>query len=103
MTKNIILGAALIAVAVVMFLAGLAGLGMGWGDTTIVVGSNVVGNSGSLINGIGITNNVLTIAGTTNVITFAGTNTAPNSGTIVKWISVQVTGETNVYRIGLAQ
>lgn len=39
---------------------------------------------------------------TTNQIVFSGTNTAPASTTIVKWVSVQIAGETNAYRVGLA-
>lgn len=42
------------------------------------------------------------IAGTTNQVTFGGTNTAPMITTnAAKWISVQVSGFTNAYRIGL--
>lgn len=45
----------------------------------------------------------LTITGTTNQIIFGGTNAAPNSTNVIKWVSVRITGETNVYRLGLCQ
>jgi hypothetical protein len=42
------------------------------------------------------------LAGTTNVIVFGGTNTAPvSSAAPTKWISVQVSGESAVYRLPL--
>lgn len=44
----------------------------------------------------------ITLAGTTNQVTFGGTNTAPVSDVApAKWISVQVSGRTNAYRIPL--
>jgi len=45
----------------------------------------------------------LTVAGTTNQIIFGATNTPPTSTNLVKWVSVQVAGDTNVYRLGLAK
>jgi hypothetical protein len=45
-----------------------------------------------------------TLTGTTNQVTFGGTNSAPvNAGAPVRWISVQVTGFTNAYRLPLYQ
>lgn len=45
---------------------------------------------------------VITLAGTTNQITFGATNTAPvSSAAPTKWISVQVAGESAVYRLPL--
>ena len=39
---------------------------------------------------------------TTNQIVFGGTNTAPaNTTNVATWISVQVSGDTNVYRLQL--
>ncbi|SRR6266576_289116 len=44
----------------------------------------------------------LTLSGTTNQVTFGATNTAPvSAGAAAKWISVQVSGFTNAYRIPL--
>lgn len=45
----------------------------------------------------------LNLVGTTNQLVFGGTNTAPASTNLVLWISVQVPGDTNAYRIGLAK
>jgi hypothetical protein len=46
----------------------------------------------------------LTLTGSTNQIIFGSTNTSPTTtATPVKWISAQVTGETNVYRLPLYQ
>ncbi len=43
-----------------------------------------------------------TLAGTTNQVTFGASNLPPASAVApVKWISVQVTGETNAYRLPL--
>ena len=44
----------------------------------------------------------VTISGTTNQIVFGGTNAAPASTTLIKWVSVQISGDTNIYRLGLA-
>jgi len=48
-------------------LAGLAGLtgivlclALGWGDKQITIGSQTIGDSGSYVNGIGITNGLIT-------------------------------------------
>jgi hypothetical protein len=39
------------------------------------------------------------IAGTTNQIVFGATNSTPSNPTnVLKWISVQVDGDTNAYR-----
>jgi hypothetical protein len=44
----------------------------------------------------------LTLAGTTNQVIFGGTNTPPvSTAAPTKWISVQVQGETAIYRIPL--
>lgn len=60
-------------------------------------------NHGSLAFSIGATKNII-LAGTTNQIVFGSTNTAPSSSVApTKWISVQVTGESAVYRIPLYQ
>lgn len=49
-----------------------------------------------------VTANTITIAGTTNQVVFGATNTAPvSSAAPTKWISVQVTGESTVYRLPL--
>jgi len=48
------------------------------------------------------TNGQMSLAGTTNQVTFGATNTAPSVTTnAAKWISVQVSGFTNAYRIPL--
>ncbi|MDR3459547.1 MAG: hypothetical protein P4N60_19125 [Verrucomicrobiae bacterium] len=44
-----------------------------------------------------------TITGTTNQLIFGGTNAAPLSTNLVRWISVQITGDTNLYKLGLAK
>ena len=41
--------------------------------------------------------------GTTNQILFGATNTPPTSTNIIAWISVQVSGLTNKFRLGLCQ
>jgi len=48
-------------------------------------------------------NGALVLACTTNQITFGATNSAPVSTNSVKWISVAVVGDTNVYRLGLCK
>jgi hypothetical protein len=45
----------------------------------------------------------LALGATTNQVTFGGTNPPPASATVRKWISVQVAGETNAYRIPLSE
>jgi len=45
----------------------------------------------------------LVISGTTNQIIFGATNTPPADTNLLTWISVQVTGDTNIYRLGLAK
>jgi hypothetical protein len=48
--------------------------------------------------------NALTVLNTTNQVKFGSTNTAPAGvSTPTKWISVQVNGETTVYRLPLYQ
>lgn len=48
------------------------------------------------------TNGSIVLGGTTNQISFAGTNAAPADTTnVAAWISVQVSGNTNGYRIPL--
>ncbi len=73
-------------------------------------GTNVVSSSNILsafananTNKFAITGEgAITLSGTTNQVTFGGTNTAPADTTnVAKWISVQVSGFTNAYRIGL--
>jgi hypothetical protein len=39
----------------------------------------------------------------TNQIVFGGTNTPPVSTNLVRWISVQISGDTNVWKLGLAK
>jgi hypothetical protein len=57
---------------------------------------------GDFVDGLQSTN--LVLFASTNMIKFAGTNTAPATpGTINKWISVQVEGESAAYRIPLYQ
>lgn len=72
--------------------------------------NNIISATGNLLSvSNGGTNKVVLtgsgqviLAGTTNQITFGSTNTAPQTpSTIVKWISVQVQGENNAYRIPL--
>jgi alpha-galactosidase len=43
----------------------------------------------------------LTLSGTTNLITFGATSTPPASTNPVAWISVNVSGDTNQYRLPL--
>ncbi len=45
----------------------------------------------------------LIVTGTTNQLIFGGTNTAPDSGTSILWVSVQIVGDTNVYKLGIAK
>lgn len=40
---------------------------------------------------------------TTNQLVFGASNTAPSDTNLVLWISVQVQGDTNIYRLGLAK
>ncbi len=48
------------------------------------------------------TNGMITLSGTTNQIVFGATNTAPVSAVApTKWISVQVSGESAIYRVPL--
>lgn len=43
-----------------------------------------------------------TISGTTNQVYFGSSNSVPaNTATVRKWVSVQITGETNAYRLPL--
>ena len=53
-------------------------------------------------NGI-VSGQSLSIYGTTNQIIFGLTNNPPASTTLVLWVSVQVSGDTNIYRLGLAK
>jgi len=64
-------------------IALLAGLGLGWGDRTIVVGSQVISDSGSLINGVGVTNGAICL-GAANIVSPAGdTALAGNEGLVL--------------------
>jgi hypothetical protein len=45
----------------------------------------------------------LVLGNGTNQVTFAGTNSAPANTNAVKWLSVQVAGETNAYRLPLCE
>ncbi len=56
MKKQILLAAAAGAAAAVL---GLAALAAGWGDTQIDIGKSTIGDKGSLINGVGITNGAI--------------------------------------------
>ncbi len=75
----------------------------------IVMGVAPVGSGNIFVVHNGNTNKFLvsnlgaiTLAGTTNQVTFGATNTAPASAVApTKWISVQVSGESGVFRIPL--
>jgi hypothetical protein len=62
---------------------------------------------GIISNQVTTTTNVtakyFTITGTTNQVVFSATNTPPVSTNLVVWISVQIAGDTNRYRLGLAK
>ena len=45
----------------------------------------------------------MVLTGTTNQIIFGATNSPPAGTNLVRWISVQIAGDTNVWRLGLAQ
>ena len=73
-------------------------------SSTTVAGNSPIfsiqnnGTNKVIFNGSG----ALALAGTTNQIIFGATNTAPvSSVAAAKWISVQVSGFTNAYRIPL--
>lgn len=51
----------------------------------------------------GATFPTLTLTGTTNQIIFGGTNTPPVSTNLVRWISVKIAGDTNIWKLGLAK
>ena len=56
-------------------------------------------------DGAGVSNvpAALLVFGTTNQIIFGGTNTPPASTNLIRWISVQIAGDTNAWRLGLAK
>ena len=67
------------------------------------VGNGTGGSSAAIsLAGMASFTNV-TLLGGTNQIIFAATNTAPQSPTIGRWISVQIAGDTNAWRLGLAK
>lgn len=45
----------------------------------------------------------LIISGTTNQLVFSSTNSAPANTNAVKWVSVQLVGDTNAYRLPLSK
>lgn len=68
------------------------------------VGTGVIAGPGTIVYGdvSGTTNKSVVIYGTTNQIVFGGTNAAPSTTTnAVVWVSVNVSGDTNQYRIPL--
>lgn len=68
--------------------------------------TDLQGNSVTNGNFVGTftgTNSQVIISGTTNQMIFGGTNTPPVSTNLVVWISVQIVGDTNRYRLGLAK
>lgn len=63
-----------IVAGAVLAISALVGLALGWGTTQIEIGSNTIGNAGSVINGVGFTNGVV-YPNTANISFPAGNTT----------------------------
>ena len=48
-------------------------------------------------------NGAVGIGALTNQIVFGATNLPPVSTNLTTWVSVQISGDTNIYRLGLAK
>lgn len=71
-------------------------------NNVVFLGKNATAADGSTDQVILGPEMQLILAGTTNQVIFGATNTAPaEAGTPAKWISVQVSGFTNAYRLPL--
>jgi len=70
-------------------------------NNQMVFGTNI---TDYVFNGLRILSNSVTLYGTTNQVVFGATNLPPSTpATPSKWISVQVSGESVVYRLPLNQ
>lgn len=71
-------------------------------DNAYDIGASGASRPRVIYAGTGVTSPKFTITGTTNQVIFGSTNTAPvSSAAPTKWISVQVSGESTVYRLPL--
>ena len=75
-------------------------------NTDFSAAPSLINTSNAVVNWVGGLQPpvpTLTLTGTTNQVIFGGTNTPPASTNSVAWISVQIAGDTNQWRLGLAK